>query len=211
MKTLVAIVALLTSPAWAQTCLFGDTLVTGASISAGYGARRGGPSLIIAETLDPHARVDVQARGGMGSVDIIRELNVPAAPSLIMAVDLFFWDAARDECGPTFEASTRAFIDGWVGRGVPLVIGRIPVGATFPEGIRLGAATACGPKVNALLAQLCTPERNCLLYDPLDCFTAMGGPGGYFFDALHTNHQGNQFCARRFIADGRWRQLRCAP
>ncbi len=199
--TLASLGLLLTLTSAAQTCLFEDTLVTGASISAGYGARRGGPSLIIAETIHPHARVDVQALGGRSSIDIISELRPgPTPPSLVMAVDLFFWDAARNECGAEFVASTTNFIASHLARGIPMVIGKIPVGATFPEGIRIGSSTACGPQVNALLESLCRPEANCLLYNPRDCFTAMGGPTGYFFDELHTN---------QFIADGRWRQLTC--
>jgi hypothetical protein len=197
---------LLPLESWASQCLFATPLITGASVSFGYGALPGGPAAVIAETLNPQTDFDVQAIPGASSIEILRILS-PRQPSIVMAVDLFFWDVGRNKCGGEFAASTRAFFKKF--QGTPMVIGKIPIGATFPEGIRQVAAAPCAPTVNALLEELCTINNNCLLYNPLDCFDQMTDPSLYFVDDLHTSHEGNLFCAEQFVSSGRHLQLRC--
>lgn len=209
MKNLIATTfcaLLIPFTATASQCLFESPLITGASVSFGYGARPGGPSAVIAEMINPSVNFDIQAIPGASSVEVLSVLS-PKSPSSVMAVDLFFWDVGRNKCGAEFEASTRNFFHQF--RGTPLIIGKIPVGATFPAGIRQVAAAPCAPIVNALLEKLCTLENNCLLYNPLDCFNEMKDPAPYFVDDLHTSHAGNLFCAEQFIRSGRYKKLSC--
>ena len=191
-------------------CLFTTPLLTGASISAGYGTTPGGPASVMARMLNSSAEISVQAISGATSITILSRLK-PQDPSVIMGLDLFFWDAAKNQCGGPFVRSTEAFFKKYQAKKIPLIIGRIPVGVPFPDGIRLAGQRPCAAIVNALIEKLCTLEKNCLVYDAKDCIDEMESADGYFSDALHTTVEGNKFCAKQFVAQEAYKKLRCAP
>ena len=194
-------------------CLFSKPLVIGASVSAGYGTRTGGPAAILSRDLNPSSRVTNRSISGATSMAATsffpREL-----PSIVLGFDMFFWDTARSSCDEDFATQTRAFFRRYREAGVPMVIGKIPVNAPFPTGIRLAGRAACTSRINALIEQECTLENNCLVYDPKDCLVAMRSPvspsgENYFLDPIHTSSAGNQFCADHFVKRARYKQLEC--
>lgn len=188
---------------------FSHPLILGASVSAGYGTSKGGTSTIIAKMLNTNAVIDNRARSGSTSLQSIKNVELESlSPSIVIGLDLFFWDAARNQCGDSFVEHTQKLFKTL--KGTPLIIGKIPVGTTFPEGFRLAGSRPCTQKVNALLEKLCTIENNCLLYDPKDCLEAMQSDEGYFMDKLHPTDKGNEFCAKKFIQSGDYKSLTCS-
>jgi hypothetical protein len=194
-------------------CLFSKPLIIGASVSAGYGTSSGGPASILSRALNPDTEIINIAFNGATSDRFMR--GTPKnLPSLIMGLDMFFWDTVLNRCGGDYEQETRNFFECFQSRGVPMVIGKIPTNAPFPIGVRLAGTRPCTTKINRLLDELCTPEKNCLLYDPNDCFRAMRAPSStsgqsYFLDQIHTSTAGNTFCAREFMRRAEYKSLNC--
>lgn len=194
-------------------CLFEKPLVIGASVSAGYGTSTGGPAAILSRKLNPASKVT--NRSISGATSMAATSFFPATlPSIVLGFDMFFWDTARSTCDEAFETQTRAFFRRYQEAGVPMVIGKIPVGAPFPMGIRLAGGAACTSRINALIEQECTIDNNCLVYDPKDCLVAMRSPvsptgESYFLDPVHTSSAGNTFCAQHFVRRARYKQLEC--
>lgn len=194
-------------------CLFSRPLVIGASVSAGYGTSTGGPAAILSRQLNPAARVTNRSISGATSM-AVTNFFPRALPSIVLGFDMFFWDTARSTCTEEFATQTRAFFRRYQEAGVPMVIGKIPVDAPFPAGIRLAGRAACTSRINALIAEECTLDKNCLVYDPKDCLVAMRSPvspsgENYFLDPVHTSSAGNTFCAEQFVRRARFRQLDC--
>lgn len=194
-------------------CLFQRPLVIGASVSAGYGTGTGGPAAILSRNLNPGARVTNRSISGATSM-AATSFFPSELPSIVLGFDMFFWDTVRSSCDEAFETQTRAFFHRYQSAGVPMVIGRIPVNAPFPMGVRLAGRAACTSRINALIEQECTLEKNCLVYDPKDCLSAMGStvsPSGvpYFQDPVHPTTAGNNFCADHFAHHARYKQLHC--
>lgn len=194
-------------------CLFSKPLVIGASVSAGYGTSTGGPSTILSKRLNPAAEVANRSISGATSM-AATSFFPKTLPSIVLGFDMFFWDTARGTCDEAFETQTRAFFRRYQKAGVPMVIGKIPVGAPFPTGIRVAGGAPCTSRINALIAEECTLDKNCLIYDPKECFVAMGSPvsskgENYFLDPIHTSTAGNTFCAEQFVKKARFKQLDC--
>jgi hypothetical protein len=188
--------------------LFTQPLILGASVSAGFGTSDGGPGTVVSRMINPKSKVTNRAMSGHTSVESTRNLDVSSfSPSVILAFDLFFWDANRELAGREFETQTRKFFKTIQDAKIPMVVGRVPVGVAFPDGIREAGKKPSTARVNSLLEELCTLEKNCILYDPKICFDLMGGPVSpegvrYFSDSLHTTNEGNKFCGRIFVSSG---------
>ena len=199
-----------------RKCLFASPLVLGASVSKGYGAPKGGPSSIVSRMLNPDAQILNLAVSGASSVQSTKNHQVPKPPpSIVLAFDLFFWDTAKNACGEEFAANTARLINMYKELGIPVVLGKIPVGVRFPMGVKAAGSRPCTPVINNLLAELCKEENNCFIYDPKDCLDAMLEPISpegvpYFYDALHTSDEGNLFCAHHFINSKKYQEYRCA-
>lgn len=195
-------------------CLFSKPLVIGASVSAGHGTQNGGPSTVLSKLLNPLAEIDNRAVDGATSLEILSGFSMEESPSIILGFDLFFWDAAKNECGEGFLNSTKKFFQTIQEKETPMIIGKIPVSVPFPAGIRLAGLRPCAKVINSLIDELCTPESNCLIYDPTDCIKAMGSSKdddgkAYFSDKLHTSDVGNKFCAEHFVEVGKYKTLDC--
>lgn len=197
--------------------LFSQPLVLGASVSRGFGTSDGGPGSVISKMINPKAKVTNKAMSGHTSLESTKRLDYfETDPSIVLAIDLFFWDANREQTGDDFEANTRRLFKAFQDKKIPMVVGRVPVGAQFPEEIRAAGAKPSAKKINKLLEQLCTLENNCILYDPKICFNLMGGPVGpngvrYFSDSLHTTNEGNLFCANVFVKSAVINKLSLKP
>lgn len=206
-----------TSEVSQAVCLFSKPLLVGASITTGYGANSGGPAALIAKTLSPGSEISNIARGGTPSVVSLRNHQIPDIhPSVVMGVDLFFWDAARKNCGEDFETKTKSFIKLYQDKKIPMILGKLPMGVKFPTGYAVLNETDCTGKINKLLESECTPEKNCLLYDPMVCIDKLrkANPSEeklkkYFVDDLHTSEEGNRYCADVFIAAKAYKNLTC--
>lgn len=196
-------------------CLFSKPLVLGASVSAGFGTGTGGPATILSKLMNPNSQINNRAISGATSIQSTRGLTLTSRPpSSVLAFDLFFWDAVKNECGDEFVLNTRKLFDTFSSKKVPMVVGKIPVGVQFPPGLALAAMRPCTRVINSLLTELCLPENNCLIYDPKDCVSAMKGPASpegfaYFRDPLHTSTEGNKFCAQQFRASAKYKSLDC--
>lgn len=132
-------------------------------------------------------------------------------PSIVIGVDLFFWDAARNDCAENFEKSTRAFMKLYQDKKIPMILGKLPKGVTYPTGYHLLNSSMCTDKINRLLEEECTLEKNCLIYDPKDCLSKVDPQNRalYFVDRLHSSVEGNKFCAQEFIAANKYSDLKC--
>lgn len=194
--------------------LFERPLLLGASITRGFGTTDGGPGNVIAKMINPDARVTNKSMSGHTSVESTRQLDLLATrPSIVLAFDLFFWDANREEVGKEFEENTRRLFKTFQDKKIPMIVGKVPVGVRFPDEVRRAGEKKSTQRVNALLTELCTVEKNCFLYDPKICLDQMKGPLSpdgkpYFSDSMHTTNLGNQFCADIFVGSKAWRQLR---
>jgi len=194
-------------------CLFSKPLLVGASLTRGQGANPGGAASIIATSLNPNSQITNISRSGAKSVDSLKDHEVPAnPPSVVIGLDLFFWDAARNDCGDAFEANTKSFIKMYLDKGIPLILGKISKNVRYPVGYnRLLNQSLCINKINLLLEQECTIDKNCLLYNPRECLDKISeeNQAAFFVDRLHTSIVGNRFCAEDFIATSRFKDLKC--
>ncbi len=203
----------MTPPNSNELLLFSRPLILGASVSRGFGTTDGGPGKVISKMINPQAEITNKSMSGHTSLESTKNLNYfDSHPSIVLAFDLFFWDANREQTGPAFEANTRKLFKTFQDRRIPMIVGRVPVGVNFPEGIRIAGTKKSARVINTLLEELCTMEKNCLLYDPKICFDLMGSPVGpdgvrYFSDSLHTTNAGNLFCANIFVKSGVYRSL----
>lgn len=185
--------------------LFKRPLILGASVSRGFGTTDGGPGTVISRLINPNAVVTNKSMSGHTSLESTRNLDYfETNPTIVLAFDLFFWDANREQTGKEFEKNTRKLFKTFQDKNIPMIVGRVPVGVEFPEGIKNVGPKKSTREINKLLEELCTSDKKCVLYDPKICFDMMGGPVSpkgvrYFSDSLHTTNEGNRFCAEIFV------------
>lgn len=190
--------------------LFSTPLVLGASISAGYGTRDGGLGAVLAKAINPDAKIINKAISGATSVQSTAHLDFTKYdPSIVLGLDLFFWDAAREKTGKKFESNTRYLFDHFRDREIPMIIGRVPVIDLPFIGGRAKDLIESAQRVNGLLEELTLTHANCVLYNPVPCFLSMGfGSRKYFSDGLHLNSKGNRYCVEYFLKSGEHRKLK---
>jgi hypothetical protein len=195
-------------------CVFSKPLLVGASLTSGVGSIRGGPSLVIAENLSPGAddtNISMAGTSSLISLKLKHKFDEAKPPSIVMGIDLFFWDAAKNKCGEEFITSTQNFIKMYRDKNIPMILGKLPKGVSFPAGYRVLNTNDCADKINTLLEQECKLEANCIIYDPKDCLgkiTPEQRPT-FFVDSHHTSVAGNDFCAKEFIASKKYEDLKC--
>lgn len=186
--------------------LFSRPLIIGASISAGYGTRNGGPGEVLSRLINPDAKITNLARNGASSIQSTAHLDLTILrPTLIMGLDLFFWDAARNQVGTKFETNTRRFFKDVQSRGIPMIIAKLPI-VDLPFGKKAEDFKRNAILVNSLLDEFGTMEQNTLLYDPVACLLSMDF-AEHFSESFHLTCEGNEFCARYLHESGLYRQL----
>ena len=218
-------------------CLFSQPLVVGASVSAGYLAGGLGPSSIMAKKLNDQADIQNISHAHKTSLESLQmgkngtPYNKLPTPSVVMGLDLFFWDAAKRECGADFITKTNDFFQFYQDKNVPMIIGKLPKGITQPSGYnRLNGDNPCTDPINELLEKKCTLEKNCILYDLKDCFQKLKldakekfGEGKekervaylkekmalYFVDDIHPSRAGNEYCSQAYIEQKAYQALHC--
>lgn len=186
--------------------LFSSPLILGASISAGYGTRDGGIGAVLAKKVNPEANIINKAKSGATSVVSTSHLDFNSYnPSIVLALDLFFWDAVRGETGKVFEKNTQRLFDSFRTRKIPMIVGKIPV-LDLPVGGFLKDVKKNASKVNMMLEDLKGHDHHILLYDPLPCFMGLNSDI-HFSDGLHLTSEGNRYCAEFFLQSGEHRRL----
>lgn len=189
--------------------LFSRPLILGASISAGYGTKDGGIGAVLARMINPSAQITNKAISGATSLQSTSHLDLHSFdPSIVLGLDLFFWDAVRGSINAKFESNTRKLVTTFAEKNIPLILGKVPVLELPLIGGYGNTLLDKAKKVNDLLESVAFSQKNCLLYDPVPCFLSMGFSGeNYFSDGLHLNSTGNQYCADYFIKEGKHREL----
>jgi hypothetical protein len=218
-------------------CLFSRPLIVGASVSAGHLANPGGAPAMISKSLNPGAEVTSIAHVDKTSIQSLTMgknnvpyNKIPETPSVVIGIDLFFWDARNEECGTEFVKHTEDFFSFYQDKKVPMIIGRLPQGLSQPAGYAALNGSDCAKTINLLLEKLCLPEKNCSLYNPADCFTKLKreaaekfGTGQeslrrdylkkkyseFFVDDKHPSEAGNKYCADAYIESKSYQELNC--
>lgn len=213
-------------------CLFERVLIVGASVSEGYKASPGGPGMVIAKTLNPKAKLENRAKAERKSAETLIGHKIPRPnPTIVMGLDLFFWDAAQNDCGEDFKSIARNFFAIYSAKKIPMIIGKLPRGVSEPSGYNVLNQNNCAAEINRFLSEECKLENNCLIYDPKQCFDKIkqeakekfGAENSqekteylkqkmklYFVDDLHPSKTGNTFCATQFISSKQYQSLNCA-
>jgi hypothetical protein len=190
--------------------LDGKILVTGASISAGWGTH---PLQILREAnagKEPDVRV-VATPGASSSAHMDRILATdPRSLDTIVAVDLFFWDMRGGDCKASLSNVHKLFE--WTkAHQIDLVVGNIP-------GV---GENSCGGRINHALEE-CRKFSHCRLLDfhALDVqFKSTGGApylGGTKLpydrirsDGLHLSREGATLMAEYLLREFDARPPRC--
>lgn len=191
--------------------LFSRPLIIGASISAGYGTKDGGPGSVLARMINPHTKITNLAFNGATSLQSIggRDL-LTYDPSIVLGFDLFFWDAVREQTGKKFETHTRKLVETFSDRNIPMIIGKLPILDLPFAGSRAFGIKKSAEFINGLLEKICSNKPNILLYDPLECLMNMDS-AEFFSDGLHLTPEGNKFCAVFLARTGAYKSLKCRP
>lgn len=213
-------------------CLFKRVLIVGASISEGYLASPGGMGMVVAKTLNPKAKWKNLAKANKKSTETLSGHKIPLPhPTIVMGVDLFFWDAVKDDCGENFKNVASDFFTIYRRKNIPMIIGKLPRGVSGPSGYNVLNQNNCAGEINQFLSEECKLENNCLIYDPKKCFDQIkqdakekfGAENSqekteylkekmklYFKDDLHPSKDGNIFCAAHFISSKEYHSLSCS-
>jgi len=105
--------------------LFKKPLITGASVSAGYGTASPGRRLSLRHTTEKN--INTVAAGGTSGIDLEARLgeDVLEDRTVILAMDFFFWDSTLASSD-----KSEAAIDNLIAKaeklGIPIVLGDIP-------------------------------------------------------------------------------------
>lgn len=136
--------------------LFERPLIAGASVSADHFAVSPGKRLSLRYT--PHGNIRTVAQGGTPGREIVRRLTEPvlADRSVVVAMDLFFWDSLAPDPQAS-RAALLSLVARTGARGTPVVIGNIPE--------LLPGRQPSRRKLNALIRQQAGESPHCRVLD----------------------------------------------
>ena len=163
--------------------LFRKPLIIGASVSSGYRAES--PAHRLARRFGSADAVVSLADQGASGARMVQELTDErlAAATVVVGVDLFFWDAQRD-CNAGLAA-----VDGLFRRleprRTPVVLGNVPP-------IRGGS---CGRRLNEKIENACANDSSCVLLDLNRLYENIVADGGAEID-------GRRYTLRSLQPDG---------
>jgi hypothetical protein len=166
--------------------VFKTPLILGASVSADYGTLSPGRRASLRYT-EP-SRIQVMAQGGTPGVEMVGRVRAHDLQdrSVVIALDLFFWDATLADPSRSLAAVQR--LTQWTAaRGIPLLLGDIPelLPGRQPQRVRLN---------QAIRAQ-CTRTLQCRCV-PLDALHQQVLRDGFL--AIH----GQRYTLRELVPDG---------
>jgi hypothetical protein len=197
-------------------CIFKNPLILGASVSHGQGTNEGGPAVMLARDYNPNTKPKMETYPGLGVDAILKNIKIPTpAPSSVMALDLFYWDAYNENCGDEVIKKIDLFFKIYQEQNIPMIVGALPLGVKYPAGYAELNNKVCAQKFNNYLSEHCKIENNCLIHNSADCTQAMqeklkeDSKLKMFQDERHPTDLGNRICVDQFKASGKINQLNC--
>jgi hypothetical protein len=196
--------------------LFDKPLITGASVSAGF--RTESPGHLLAKKCGSLSRMTQVAGYGVPGVEIApRWIRGMRAFSIVVAIDLFFWDtlpiAADGRSSPPDCSDSLAALERVLGTQrstlVPLVIGNVPPLRTSFEGIRnFFGNRSCRQRINDQLASGCKAATGCHVLDLDQAYRQLSSKGisyhgrnhstsDFLPDGLHLSEIGSQYVSEQ--------------
>jgi hypothetical protein len=147
-----------TEPTPLTASWFEKPLIAGASISADFKTKSPGKRL--AERFTDAAKITTVAQSGAPALQIEPRITseLLSSHTLLIAMDLFFWDSTQGDPAPSLAALDR-LLEKAEQAGIPLILGDIP--ALIPIGQSSRSA------LNRALREKCVRAQQCYLL-PLD-------------------------------------------
>lgn len=133
-------------------------LMTGAGVTSSSTVPS--PGMVLAQKYSTSQSAIVVARSGAKGVDVIPLITDSTlnGRSIVIGVDLMFWDSTLGNIGPSI-AALENLINRSAARKIPVVIGDIPSLLGFLQGQR--------STLNQKIRELCVAEKGCRIL-PLD-------------------------------------------
>jgi hypothetical protein len=186
--------------------LFARPLIIGASVSSGYRAES--PARRLARSFGTDGAVVSLASPGASGANQVRGLTDErlAAASVVVGVDLFFWDAQRD-CAAGLAGVDELF-QRVEKRRTPLVIANVP---SLHAPFGLGPKDACRDRLNTKIEKACREDAACVLLDLNGLYAKAAKDGSVeldgrkvpvrelFSDGLHLSDAGSRLMARAIL------------
>lgn len=186
--------------------LFQHPLIIGASVSSGFRAES--PARRLARRFGTDDAVVSLAVPGASGARMVQELTDErlAAATVVVGVDLFFWDAQRD-CAAGLAGVDELF-KRITPRKTPLIIANVPA-LHAPMG--LGPKDDCREQLNPKIAKSCKEDPTCVLLDLNGLYAKAAADGGVdldgkrvafrdlLSDGLHLSDAGSQLVARAIL------------
>lgn len=201
-------------------CLFQNPLIVGASVSKGFNANSGGAPAIVAKKLNPESKIINEAKNHTMAQDSLPTIDLDAInPSIVMGLDLFYWDAMNEKCDEDFTKKVNQFLDFYMNKKTPIILGVLPEKLSEPKGYAALKNKNCTKVINQYVTGKCTLEKNCLIYNPELAIREVSSNLNaqdknlkqYFPDGLHPSIQTNKLLAENFIQNGNFNKLQCNP
>jgi len=169
--------------------LFARTLVVGASVSSDF--RTASPGRRVARRLGTEGSLVEKARAGASGASIVPTLTDDdfATATVVIGVDLFYWDSRRDCAGGL--AAVDAFFKLAAVHRTPVVIGNVPALRAGP----FGGGGACRDPLNARIAAACAAAPGCALLDLDKLWSQAAAAGGLKID-------GRRYTSAELLPDG---------
>ncbi len=166
--------------------LFQKPLIVGASVSADYFTES--PGKLVALDYTSSDQIKVLARNGKPSTQILNQVTDAMVQdrSIIVGVDLFFWDSFTSSAAATLEQMDRLIHLSEKYR-IPVVLGEIP---TLLPGTQRSAAA-----INKKLHEHCQAKADCYVL-PLHDLMVKTLTDGYI------DHQGRRYDLETLVPDG---------
>ena len=166
--------------------VFRSPLILGASVSADYGTASPGRRASLRYT-EP-SRIRAIAQGGMPGVEIVSRMreNDVGDRSVVIALDLFFWDSTLVDPSRSLAAVQR--LTQWTAaQGMPLLLGDIP--------LLLPGRQPHRERLNQTIQAQCRRTTQCILV-PLDALHQQVLNDGFL--AIH----GRRYALPELVPDG---------
>ena len=186
--------------------LFQHPLIVGASVSSGFRAET--PARKIARlfgTNDAVVSLAVPGASGAHQVEGLTDERLAAA-TVVVGVDLFFWDTRRD-CAAGIAGVDELF-KRVAPRKTPLIVATVPA---LHAPLGLGPKDDCREQLNPKIAKSCKQDPACVLLDLNALYAKAAADGGVdldgkhvafrdlLSDGLHLSDAGSQLVARAIL------------
>ncbi len=165
---------------------FKTPLILGASVSAGYAAP--GPGTILSKRYTEPHNIKTIAYNGTPGHTVLKNLSQQSFKdrSVIIGVDLFFWDSIYPT-GPASVAALEQLVKDAEGARIPIILGDIPDLLPGMQGQR--------PLLNQMLQEACARYSQCYLVPLSEVFQQIQRD-------RHLVYQTKRYTIRDLLPDG---------